>query len=213
MLGKGKKKGKDEHAAPDGAPAADGEAAEGQEAGGKKKLPMKLIIIAMAGLLVVGGGGGTAAFLLMKPKHPAGEQLADAHGKEKPKDKKKKKEGHGAEGKSEEGMGKISEGPEGVTYYTLPAVVSDMQGADGRPSQMKIGMTFELADEETADILNENMPRVKDMLQTFLREMRPEDLAGSQGTFRLRQELMRRVNLIIAPNKINTINLTEIVIT
>ena len=87
-----------------------------------------------------------------------------------------------------------------------------MQGADGRPGQVKLDMTFELASAETADTINENMPRVKDMLQTFLRELRPEDLSGSEGDFRLRQELMRRVNLIIAPNKINTINLTGIVI-
>ena len=208
MLGK-KKKGKDEHGGGEAeaaaAPAAEGEAgAEGAE-GKKKGLPLKLIIIGVAALLVVGGGGGGAAFFLLHKKPPVKEAAA-----EKPKPKKKEKGKEGA--KPEEGMGKLSEGPGGISYYAMPSVLSDMQGADGKPGQIKLDMTFELANEEVADSINENMPRVKDMLQTFLRELRPEDLSGSEGDFRLRQELMRRVNLIIAPNKINTINLTGIVI-
>ena len=57
------------------------------------------------------------------------------------------------------------------------------------------------------------MPRVEDMLQTFLRELRPEDLSGSQGTFRLRQEIQRRVNLMIAPAKVNTVLFGDVLIT
>ena len=30
------------------------------------------------------------------------------------------------------------------------------------------------------------MPRLLDLFQTYLREMRPEELRGSQGTYRLR---------------------------
>ena len=46
-----------------------------------------------------------------------------------------------------------------------------------------------------------NMPRLQDMFQTFLRELRPEDLSGSQGSYQLRMEILRRVNLVIAPSK------------
>lgn len=209
MLGKGKKdkKAKDGHgadaeAAP--APAAEGEAAEGGE-GAKKKFPMMIVIIAVVVVALLGGGGGAAYLLVFKHK-PATEKVAEA----KPKKKEKKKEGKDA--KPAEGMGTVTEGPEGVSYYNFPTVLSDMQGSDGRPGQIKVDMTFEIANAEIGDNINENMPRMKDMLQTFLRELRPEDLSGSEGTFRLRQELMRRVNLIIAPEKINTINLTGIVI-
>jgi flagellar FliL protein len=206
MLGKGKKDKKAEDGHGDDAataPVAEGDAAEGAE-GGKKKFPMMIVIIAVVVVALLGGGGG-AAFLLLKHK-PATEKVAEA----KPKKKEKKKEGKDA--KPAEGMGTVSEGPNGVSYYNFPTVLSDMQGSDGRPGQIKVDMTFEIANADIGDNINENMPRMKDMLQTFLRELRPEDLSGSEGTFRLRQELMRRVNLIIAPNKINTINLTGIVI-
>ena len=38
------------------------------------------------------------------------------------------------------------------------------------------------------------MPRVMDAFQTYLRELRPSDLDGSAGLYRLKEELTRRVN-------------------
>ena len=43
------------------------------------------------------------------------------------------------------------------------------------------------------------MPRITDMFQTYLRELRSTDLNGSVGMFRLKEELTRRVNAAIAP--------------
>ena len=51
------------------------------------------------------------------------------------------------------------------------------------------------------------------MFQSFLRELRPEDLAGSQGSYELRTEIQRRVNLVIAPAKINSVLIEEMLIT
>jgi flagellar FliL protein len=56
------------------------------------------------------------------------------------------------------------------------------------------------------------MPRVMDAFQTYLREMRPNDLEGSAGLYRLRDELTRRVNLAVAPTKINAVLFKEIVV-
>jgi flagellar FliL protein len=199
---------------PKEAPAPEGEegAAEG-EAPAKKKPPI-VLIAAVAGVLVL-GGGGAAAFLLMKPK-PAAEGEA-GHGEEKKEKKKeKKKEGEGGEGAktAEGGAGApvVKEGPDGVVFYTLPDIVVNMQSADGKSTFLKLKLTFELPDEETADELTPNLPRLTDMFQTFLRELRPEDLAGSQGSYQLRAELLRRVNLVAAPSKVNAVLIEEMLI-
>lgn len=203
-----KDKVKEAEAAPEGEGAAEG---EDGAAGGKKKLPMKMIIIAGAAAVLVLGGGGGAAFFFMKPK-PAAE--AGAHGgHEKPKKPKKKEGGHGGGGeKPEAGAATVKEGPDGVYFYTLPDIVVNMQTADGKPTFLKLKLTFELPDEEAADVLNPNMPRLQDMLQTFLRELRPEDLQGSQGSYQLRMEILRRVNLVAAPTKVNAVLIEEMLI-
>lgn len=193
--------------APEGEEGAEGEAPA------KKKPPILIIAIA-AGVLVL-GGGGAAAFFLMKPK-PAAE--AGEHGEEKKEKKKEKKE---KEGEKKEGEGAaaaagpapvIKEGPDGVVFYTLPDIVVNMQTADGKSTFLKLKLTFELPDEETAEALTPNLPRLQDMFQTFLRELRPEDLNGSQGTYQLRVELLRRVNLVAAPAKVNAVLIEEMLI-
>lgn len=185
------------------------EGAEG-EAPAKKKLPLKMLIIGGVAAVLVLGGGGTAAFMFLAPKPDAAAEKGD-HAKDKKKDKKKeeKKEG-GKEG--EKGAPVIREGPDGVVFYTLPDVVVNMQTADGRPTFLKLKLTLELPDEAAVEELDPNMPRLQDMFQTFLRELRPEDLSGSQGSYQLRMEILRRVNLVIAPGKANAVLIEEMLI-
>jgi len=188
---------------------ADG-AAEGEEAeaGGKKKLPMKLVIIGAAAAALVLGGGGAGAFFMLKPKPEAAAEKGHA----KPK-KKEKKDEKGKDGKDAKGAAaQVREGPDGVLFYTLPDVVVNMQTADGRPTFLKLKLTLELPDQDTVDALEPEMPRLTDMFQTFLRELRPEDLSGSQGSYQLRMEILRRVNLVIAPSKANAVLIEEMLI-
>jgi len=56
------------------------------------------------------------------------------------------------------------------------------------------------------------LPRVTDIFQTYLRELRPSDLNGSAGLFRLKEELTRRVNLAVAPNQVNAVLFKEVVV-
>jgi flagellar FliL protein len=181
----------------------EGEAAgEGEGEGGKKKLPLKMILIAAAGALVVLGGGGGAAFFLFAPK------AAPAHGHKLPP----KPKGDKKDGKADPSAPQVRDGPDGVVFYTLPDLVVNMQTPDNKPTFLKLKLTFELPDHDTADSLDPQMPRLQDMFQTFLRELRPEDLSGSQGTFQLRMELQRRVNLLIAPSKVNAVLIEEMLI-
>ena len=184
------------------APAPEGEAAEGEAAEGKKKPPMKLLIIVAAGAVVVLGGGGTAAMLMM------GGGSAKAHAAPK---KPAHKPDKGGDAKKD-GPNPISDGPDGVVYYTLPDLVVNIQSSDGRPTYLKLKLAFELPDHDTAEALGPDVPRLNDMFQGFLRELRPDDLSGSQGSYELRQEIQRRVNLVIAPSKVNAVLIQEMLV-
>jgi len=167
---------------------------------------MFLIAGAAALVLVLGGGGGAAYFFLLKPKP---EAAAGKDGKKKA-EKKGKKDEKGK--KDDKAAGQVREGPDGVLFYTLPDVVVNMQTADGRPTFLKLKLTLELPDQATVDELEPNLPRLQDMFQTFLRELRPEDLSGSQGSYQLRMEILRRVNLVIAPSHANAVLIEEMLI-
>lgn len=220
----GKKKAK----APEGEADADAEASvpatvpdgeegltlEGDGAPRKKKLPMMMIAAAL-GAVVVLGGGGTGAYLFLFKKPPTAAELEvkkakdakEAKAKKAKAGKEEKKEG----GKPDPNAPVVKDGPDGVIFYTLPDVVVNEQTADGAPHFLKLKLTLELPDHDTAEVLNPNMPRLNDMLQVFLRELRHEDVAGSQGGYQLRTEVLRRVNLVIAPSRANAVLIEEMV--
>lgn len=190
-------------------------AAEEGEGAPKKKMAGKtlvLFVILPALLLLIGGGG--AAFMLMQPK-PDAEASADHGGghKEKKKDKKHGKEdkgGHGGGGAAAEGPA-ITEG-DGVYYVALPQMLVNFSGEDGRASVLKLKVTLEAPDQEAADAVEPELPRIVDAYQGFLRELRMDDITGSAGTTRLRLELLRRVNLAIAPAQMNGVLIEELLV-
>jgi len=186
------------------------EGAEGEAAAKKKPSKKVLMMAAAAALLVVGGGGAGAFFLL------GGDKAEAAHGEKgghKPKKKAKKGGDHGGGDKPEAGAPVIAEGPDGVVFYTLPDLIVNIQSPDGKPSYLKLKLTLELPDHETAEALEPATPRLNDMFSTFLRELRPEDLSGSQGTYELRMEILKRVNLVAAPAEVKAVLIEEMLIT
>jgi len=214
MFGKGKKKKGEtpEAEEAEGAtpPAEGGEGGEGGEgdAPAKKKMSgKKLVLFIILPAVLVLGGGGAAAFLLLKP---SGEQHAEAnegHGKAKG--------GHGAEP-----AGEAVPGPNGtmimhgddVVFVTLPEMLVNITGPEGRPAYLKLKLTLEAPDDATVAALGEHIPRVTDQFNGFLRELRTDDLAGSAGAYRLRLELLRRVNLVIAPMQVNAVLIEEMLV-
>ena len=73
-------------------------------------------------------------------------------------------------------------------------------------------MVLELPEAELVERIKPLMPRVMDAFQTYLRELRPTDLDGSAGLYRLKEELTRRVNAVLAPNHITAVLFKEIVV-
>jgi flagellar FliL protein len=99
------------------------------------------------------------------------------------------------------------------TFFDLPEVLVNLSntGSD-RAQYLKVKVVLEVPDAQILDQIKPVLPRVMDTFQVFLRELRPTDLEGSAGIFRLREELTRRVNVAIAPSKITAVLFKEIVV-
>ncbi len=210
-MAKTKDKKKEAEEAP---PEAAAEGAEGEAAPKKKGLPIMLIAIAAGALIVVGGGGAGAYFLFLAPKPTAAQiAAADAAKKEAAKKAAKKDEKKEDAPKPDpKTIPTVEDGPDGTKYFKMPDVIANIQSPDGHASYLKLKLTFE-CDEDTADLLKDSMPRVNDILQGFMGELRPDDLSSSAGDMQLRQEILRRINLILAPHKINAVLIEQKLIT
>jgi flagellar FliL protein len=98
-------------------------------------------------------------------------------------------------------------------FLDLPDTLVNLANAGGeRPQYLKVKIVLELPDSAMVQQVQPVMPRVMDSFQTYLRELRPTDLDGSAGLYRLKEELTRRVNYAIAPSRVNAVLFKEIVV-
>ncbi|HLN37428.1 MAG TPA: flagellar basal body-associated protein FliL [Xanthobacteraceae bacterium] len=98
-------------------------------------------------------------------------------------------------------------------FVDMPDVLVNLSSSGGdRTQYLKVKIALELPDEAVQAQIQPIMPRLLDTFQTYLRELRPTDLDGSAGLYRLKEELTRRVNASIAPNRINAVLFKEIVV-
>jgi flagellar FliL protein len=103
--------------------------------------------------------------------------------------------------------------PKPPAFLDLPDTLVNLANAGGdRPQYLKVKIVLELPDQAMVQQVQPVMPRVMDSFQTYLRELRPTDLDGSAGLYRLKEELTRRVNYAIAPNRVNAVLFKEIVV-
>jgi flagellar FliL protein len=99
-----------------------------------------------------------------------------------------------------------------VAFVDLPDMTVNLSVGQDRPQYLRVKVALEVTDSKVADQIKPIMPRVVDAFQLYLREMRPSDIEGSAGIFRLRDELTRRVNTAVHPARVNAVLFREIVV-
>jgi flagellar FliL protein len=98
-------------------------------------------------------------------------------------------------------------------YLDVPDLLVNLVGLPGeRVQYLKVKVVLEVKEEKQVEAIKPAMPRVTDIFQTYLRELRPSDLNGSAGLFRLKEELTRRVNAAVSPTQVNAVLFKEIVV-
>ena len=98
-------------------------------------------------------------------------------------------------------------------YVEVPEIMVNLVGLPGeRVQYLKVKIVLEVKEDKQVEAIKPNMPRVSDIFQTYLRELRVGDLNGSAGLFRLKEELTRRVNAAVSPQQVNAVLFKEIVV-
>ncbi len=170
---------------------AEGEKPEGEAAetapkkGFRKFLTKKILMIAVPALVLVLGGGGAGAYFFLFKK----DQTQEAKAQED-----------------------VPLTPPKVAFSDMQDILVNIQSNDGTPAYLKLGVSLEMEDEEQKAALEPLMPRITDQFQAYLRELRLDDLKGSAGVLRLKEELLRRVNVAAAPYKVRDVLLKEMIV-
>jgi flagellar FliL protein len=97
-------------------------------------------------------------------------------------------------------------------FVDLPDMIANLGGTPARPTYIKLQARLEVTKQEDVEKIKLAMPRIQDIFQTYLREMRPEELRGSIGSYRLREELLGRANVAVAPVRVTDVLFTQLLI-
>jgi flagellar FliL protein len=99
------------------------------------------------------------------------------------------------------------------SFVEIPEMLVNLVGLPGeRVQYLKVKLVLEVKEEKQVEAIKPTLPRVTDIFQTYLRELRIADLNGSAGLFRLKEELTRRVNVAVSPNQVSAVLFKEIVV-
>jgi flagellar FliL protein len=148
----------------------------------------KLILFVVLPLLLLGGGGATAYFLGFLNPLLGIEDHAD--------------------GAAAEDV--VPAGPS--VYYELPVMLVNLNSTGKKANFLKILVSLELDNQEAVQEVEAVLPRIVDSFQVYLRELRIDDLRGSAGLYRLREELLLRVNAAVDPVKVRDVLFKEMLV-
>ena len=99
-----------------------------------------------------------------------------------------------------------------AVFFPLEEVIVNLNTGGRKLSFLKIRISLELENSGDIKRVETVMPRIMDNFQAYLRELRIEDLKGAAGMYRLREELLSRVNTAVAPVKVHEVLFKEILV-
>ena len=97
-------------------------------------------------------------------------------------------------------------------FVDVAEIVANLNAGPRRTAFVRLKARLELSSKSDEAAVQALQPRMQDLFQTYLRDMRPDELRGSAGTYRLREELIARANIALAPARVTEILFVELLV-
>jgi flagellar FliL protein len=164
---------------------AEADGADGEAQPAKKGIPRRLLIMGAAGLIVLLLAGAALYFFVFAGRGATADATKTAA---------------------------VTAAPEGF-IFNLPSMTVNLNDDGAAGDQfLKLTVALEVANEGVRKDIQPRMAKVVDAFQVYLRELRKSDLEGSEGVYRLKEELRRRINVAIFPAQVDGILFKEILV-
>ncbi len=102
--------------------------------------------------------------------------------------------------------------PKEVVFFDLPEMLVNLNSSGRQTNYLKLTVSLEIDDPLAVPRLEQLLPRIIDNFQVYLRELRVEDLSGSAGVYRLKEELLARVNAAVEPINVVDVLFKELLV-
>lgn len=97
------------------------------------------------------------------------------------------------------------------SYIEVPPVIVNLRSGDGQARFLKLRFILVAADAGKVESIKGRLPVVLDAMQPFLRELRPDDLAGSAAVFRIKEEMLSRTTQALGAGAVRDVLIQDLV--
>lgn len=94
----------------------------------------------------------------------------------------------------------------------VPEMLVSLRSTGNRQRILKLRINLELQSRSDEETIKAFMPKIVDNFQVFLRELRIEELEGSQGLYRIKEEMLARVNQAASPVTVKDVLIGDMLI-
>lgn len=101
--------------------------------------------------------------------------------------------------------------PKPLVFFDLPDFLVNLNSGGRKANFLKLTVSLQIDKPEDTLRIQAVLPRIIDNCQIFLRELRVEDLQGASGIYRLREELLTRINAV-SPVKVDDVLFKEMLV-
>lgn len=96
-------------------------------------------------------------------------------------------------------------------FIPIEEVTVNLRTNDDSHSWLRVKVTLEVHGKNNYDVAVKMMPKIIDVFQTYLKELRKTDLDGSFGIYKMKDEMLMRINTMLYPAQIEGVFFQEII--
>ena len=156
----------------------------------KKKGGKKLVFLVLVPLLLALCGGAAAMLLGVVPSPLSGEAEA---------------------GPNPADAAPVDD-PTKVVFVDLPDILVNLNVSGRRLRFLKFVAALEVRDQEEALLIEQFMPRITDNVHAYMRAIQAEELGGPEAVYRVKRDLLARVNQVVRPAAVRDVLIKEMLV-
>lgn len=99
-----------------------------------------------------------------------------------------------------------------IVFVQLPDLLVNLSVVGPRLRFLKFAVALEVVGQKEAETVQRFVPRITDNVHVYLRALQPEELEGAEGVYRIKRDLLQRINQVVRPAQVRDVLVKEMLV-
>jgi flagellar protein FliL len=99
-----------------------------------------------------------------------------------------------------------------AVFVDVPDLVINVNVTGNRLRFLKLVASLEVGGERQAEAVRQLLPRITDNINLYLRTIEPDEMGGAAGVYRIKRDLLARINQVVEPHEVRDVLIKEMLV-